>query len=125
MKHTSKFNKKFKEFYAKHSNHPTIRLIEAFKEKEGIRHYHLVFLKLKGLLGIDYTTKTMNGNYKHYIPYLKLNPNNAWEEASGLYPLRDQGQPFGSIDECYLFLISKLMDRISTIPGLEDHLELR
>lgn len=125
MKHTSKFNKKLKEYYAKHANHPTISVIEAFKEKEGIRHYHMAFLKLTSRLGIDYTTKTLNGNYKDYIPYLKLNPDNAWEEASGLYPLRDQAKPFGSIDECYLFLIGKLMDRISAIPGLEDHLELR
>ena len=124
MKHTAKFNKKFKEFYQKHRNSPTITLIEAFREKEGIRQYHLVFLKLKQKLGIDYTTKSANGNYKFYIPYLKLNPENAWEEASGLYPLRDQTKPFASIDECYSFLIGKLMDRISTVPHLDEYLDL-
>lgn len=124
MKHTAKFNKKFKEFYNKHRNSPTIALIEAFREKEGIRQYHLVFVRLKQKLGIDYTTKPANGNYKFYVPYLKLNPENAWEEASGLYPLRDQTKPFASIDDCYTFLIGKLMDRIGSIPHLDEYLDL-
>ncbi|NRB48308.1 MAG: hypothetical protein HRU41_11600 [Saprospiraceae bacterium] len=124
MKHTAKFNKKLKEFFSKHRNNPTIAMLEAFKEREGIRQYHVVFLKLKFKLGIDYTTKSANGNYKFYIPYLKLNPDNAFQEASGLYPLRDQSKPFASIDECYTFLIGKLMDRISSIHDLDEYLDL-
>lgn len=124
MKHIAKFNKKFKEFCQKHSSDPIITLIEAFRKKEGISSYHLVFLKLKSLLGIDYTTKTTPDSYRSYIPYLRFNHDNVLEEASGLYPLRDQTKPFRSIDECYTFLIAKLMDRLSRIKGLEEYLEL-
>lgn len=124
MKHTATFNTKFKEFYRKHSSHPTISLLEAFRKKEGIQSYHLVFLKLKSLLGIDYTTKTTSDSYKSYLPYLIIRSDNALDETSGHYLLCDQAKPFRSIDECYSFLITKLMDRLSRIQELEDYLEI-